>query len=398
MDRAEAEKERILSSLLRIMSGAGILAYAPSAYFAWKDELPGVLAADTAAYAAIVAAAFLPGLSYRARLFALAATCLALGAAVTAGAGAAGAGFVWFAAGIVLAALFGSAAAAVASFAATGAFLAAYAAALALGFPGRGYAPESMAIIGGNLLVVCLALVLVIRRIRRSLEGALAEADGLSRRLEIELGESRTVRDRLSAALEAKEGLVRELHHRVNNNMQVVLSVLEMGGNLADRDARGRVAAVAAAVGAVMDDPDAAGADLPDLARRALAAEAGVAGTAEPRLDADSGPYPRADNREAALVALCAAELFRAVQAIRARAAGLESAELVPTGNGAVRLLVALPDEDAARSAAARLSAGPVAEAAAGFAAFGWDGAIGGGRASAFVEFRFGGGAAPEEA
>jgi PAS domain S-box-containing protein len=54
--------------------------------------------------------------------------------------------------------------------------------------------------------------------------------------------EKERARERLEAALDEKEALLREIHHRVNNNMQIIISLLNLSSqDISDEDLRGKL-------------------------------------------------------------------------------------------------------------------------------------------------------------
>lgn len=65
------------------------------------------------------------------------------------------------------------------------------------------------------------------------------ELEAANARLLAEIGERRKVEERLRQALEEKESLLAEIHHRVKNNLQIVSSLTDMAGRrIRDPEAR----------------------------------------------------------------------------------------------------------------------------------------------------------------
>lgn len=92
MNILDERKEQLLTSLLRALVFLGAIAYVPSMYAALKEQLYVVAVVDTLAYAGIAFAVFLPGTSYRLRLFLTVSMLLLVGGTVFFYTGTEGAG------------------------------------------------------------------------------------------------------------------------------------------------------------------------------------------------------------------------------------------------------------------------------------------------------------------
>lgn len=374
MNRIENERDRILSRLLGGLAIAASVAYVPSAYFSFVEGLYGLIAIDTLAYACVVAAALLPRVGYAAKLWALILSSLMLGITVLFYTGAQGAGYIWLIAGMVLSALFGRARITIATFAVSFIAMTAYAAAVALGLDGRGLTVKTLTIIGTNLFVVCLTLVLIIHRIQGSLESTFDEQSFLSDNLASELAESERTRQALVKAYQEKGVLIQELHHRVNNNMQLMLSLIELEREDIGQCSkiRRRIKVLSAANEVVLWEENAAGARLLDIVGAVVDATAEL----EDRVDraekkrrrivfSDSAAAHRfMDSRTAIIVALCLSDVFEA----DFDGCEIRRIEISEHGPKARVSSVFEIDADAPRieQAAGRLAASVLAEAAAG--------------------------------
>jgi hypothetical protein len=374
MNRIEIERERLLGRLIGGLALAASVAYLPSVYFAFVEGLYALVAIDTLAYACVIAAANLRRMGFTAKLWTLILVCLALGLSVLVNTGAQGAGYIWLIGGMVLSALFGHPRITIATFVASFLLMVAYGAALAHGLDGRGLTVKTVAIIGSNLFVVCITLVLIIHRMLRSLEIAFDERIFLSDHLASELEESERTRRELSKASDEKGVLIQELHHRVNNNMQLMLSLIELEREDVGPCAkiRRRIKVLSAANEVVLWEENAAGARLVDIA----GAVVDSAGELEDSVDRSERKRKRIvhpdtaashrfiDSRTAIIFALCLSDL------LETEVAGCEILRLEISEFGKASRVAAVFEESAdptlVEAAAGRLARSVLAEAAAG--------------------------------
>jgi hypothetical protein len=270
MTNYEYEKDELLSTLLRYTAAIGFIALVPSVYFSLAHGLWPVAVVDLVAFGPILFVTYRKDIQFSVKLTTVVGSCLTIATGVLFMTGAAGAGYIWFIAAVVLSALFGRALSIIVAHALGVLLVAAYAVALALGLDGHGFTAVSSLIIGSNLLVVCLILSLLTHHILTRLTGSLRELASVNEKSVAELGETKRMRDELAKAVAVKEALLQELHHRVNNNMQLILSLIDLEqecGNGEGSTIRRRIRILSAANEIVLNDDNAAGADVVDVLR-----------------------------------------------------------------------------------------------------------------------------------
>ena len=92
----------------------------------------------------------------------------------------------------------------------------------------------SVAAIGSILLLTVMSMLL-----RRQIAAKTAELAAQNLQLEEEIGVRRAAEERFKASLSEKDALLREVHHRVKNNLQVIISLLRLqAGRSADSATR----------------------------------------------------------------------------------------------------------------------------------------------------------------
>ncbi len=270
MEDLENVRQKILKGLLKLMAGAGLIAMGPSLWACYRSQYWALMVLDCLVYAWIVLMAFLPGVGHRVRLVSVIVIGLGLGAAVMVMAGANGAGYVWLTFAVLVAALLGRKGLTKATYVATLAITLLYAGASALGVLSNGQNPAAVLVIASNLAAVFAALIFVVRFLVHGLELNLEASRKAAQKLELELGRN--------------EGLLRELNHRVRNNMQLSLSLvgIEAANGQGSREeglaaVERRLRALAITNDLIIDHTDFERVELRDLARLLAFAESGLA-------------------------------------------------------------------------------------------------------------------------
>ncbi|MBL8968021.1 MAG: sensor histidine kinase [Spirochaetaceae bacterium] len=271
MERIQDAKLKILDQLLRFLAVAGGIAYLPSLYASVVTGLWYLALIDTLGYGAILAGALSRRFGFRTKLAVLVGSNFAIAAAVLAATGPYGAGYIWLICSVFCAALLGSRGYVIAALLLAAAVYTAYAALVLARILPFDQAWVSFLALGSNLALICLLLATAARRILASLEGLALERKALADRLAAELETERRIDAALREEIEAKESLLKELHHRVSNNLQVVLSLISIesaapvpGPEAVARLAR-RVRALSFANSALLSSPEAATLDLHPL-------------------------------------------------------------------------------------------------------------------------------------
>lgn len=226
--RLSKERDAVLSTLLRFSALAAAVAYVPGVIVSLIEGLWGIALVDTLAYALVLIAAFESRVPSNIKLITLVGSSLAVGMVVLAYTGPLGAGYIWMMVAVVLSSLFGLRSLVVATIGLSMAFMVAWGLALSWGVEGHGATPVTVLIIGASLLVACLMLAIVIHKLLMGLDAALVERESFASRLALELAQSNAVRAELKSSLELKDELLRELQHRVRNNLQAVQSLLSI--------------------------------------------------------------------------------------------------------------------------------------------------------------------------
>jgi len=228
MQRSAETRSSILDQMLRILAAAGLVAYLPSLYASVAARLWALAAVDSLALLGMIAASRSRRLGYAAKLRILIGISLAVAAAVLYATGPFGAGYVWLLCAVFSASLLGSTRLAAATAAIAVGILAAYGLLILLGLAPHGQDILSLVATSANLLLVGLLVASTSRRLVEGLERALEAELRLSGRLGEELKAARAADEALRAEIGAKEALLKELNHRVRNNIQVMSVILRL--------------------------------------------------------------------------------------------------------------------------------------------------------------------------
>ncbi|GAB1455233.1 hypothetical protein MASR2M48_05400 [Spirochaetota bacterium] len=307
------ERDAVLTRLIRMIAIVGSVAYVPGVVAAVVEQIWAIVVIDTVAYVAIIVSAFFPKTSPTFKLVLFVSASLLTGAVVLYFTGPLGAGYIWLIVAVVMSALFGRARAVVATISLTMAIMVAWGVSLAFGREGFGAEPKTVIIISGSLFVVCIGLTLVIRRLLHSLSSVLLEKSRLAESLALELKESKAIRRRLETTLVLKDELLRELQHRVRNNLQIVQSLLSIDAdtdnNLAVNVARRRVRALAASNDIFLSKPGQQYVDAYDLVRTVAQLALDGFDNAYCRVESCDQPSLRIDQQTGSMVAVLLSDL-----------------------------------------------------------------------------------------
>lgn len=233
-------RERILRSLLAAGVFLGTFAMIPVLFLALRHGDWPILLADLAGYAVALALLLIPALSFavRAPIFLLLIYTLGLGILLATDF-TSGGGLIWMFSFAVLAGVLLGIRAGLAALAVNGLTLLAIGWSLAQGYITTGHpwlsSTERIITTAANFLLLNTIVTLSGAFLVRSLEATLAQkgetADRLAgqrARLVEEVARRYRAEKAMEESLAEKEMLLREVHHRVKNNMQVISSLLDI--------------------------------------------------------------------------------------------------------------------------------------------------------------------------
>lgn len=317
MENSAATRDEILTGLLRSIATTGLIAYIPSLLASIAAKYWIIAVVDTVVYLLLVYLSFSPRTLFRHRLSLVVGLSLFLGTFILFMTGPDGAGYVWLILSVVISALFGQRRAIIVSFACSGLIMGAYGLGSALGLLPHPQPPLVILVISANIALVCFILTFVITRLFKRLMLSLEEQSQLARRLEEELGKTREAKEELANSLVAKEALLKELDHRVRNNMQLVLSLLNLDGasDASVRAATRRVKALSVVNDLFLSRPECGTLELAEIVRALL----------EPHCDSEGS-----DSRN--------------IATLQAFSFSLEDGEALPIALGVSEILCSLSD------------------------------------------------------
>ncbi|MGO9410199.1 MAG: sensor histidine kinase [Spirochaetia bacterium] len=210
-------RERMLTRLLQVVAIVGIIAYLPSAYLSIKQHVWLVLAVDTAAFLYAICLAIFKQLPFRLRLLSLIFIAYVLGVVLIIFTGPFGAGHLFIFAFVFLVSLFGGIREIVLANALAILTHVGFTAASALHLVPWPQGPESVVVISANFILVSLILSYSANYLLRGYASSASEEKRLR---------------------EALEMMLREIEHRVKNNLQVISSLVSLRGGPGDDPAR----------------------------------------------------------------------------------------------------------------------------------------------------------------
>lgn len=210
-------RERMLARLLQVVAIVGVVAYLPSAYLSIKQRLWLVLAVDTAAFLYAICLAVFKHLPFRLRMLSLVFMAYVLGVVLIIFTGPFGAGHLFIFAFVFLVSLFGGIREIVIANAIAVLTHVGFTVASALRLVPWPQGPESVVVISANFILVSL----ILSYCANYLIGGYASSASEEKRLR-----------------EALEMMLREIEHRVKNNLQVISSLVSLRGEPGDDPAR----------------------------------------------------------------------------------------------------------------------------------------------------------------
>ena len=224
----EKRKETLLKKLLKGIVIGGGLAYLPSLIASLYYTLYLLAVIDTLAYLTLVILYLLPHIRYELRVTAMMLVTLLLGTAVLLETGTDGAGHVWLLCAVFIAALFGQMRVIILSIVLSQASMLLYALLSVSRIIPQQSSFISIAAIAANMLLISIVVSLVTFELVKHLK----------------------------KEIDAQEGVLRLLHHRIKNNLQTVesLASLDEVSSESNRRLRRRIRAVAAANELLVDD------------------------------------------------------------------------------------------------------------------------------------------------
>lgn len=228
MQRTAELRNLVLNRLVRMMAIIGAIAYVPSLYASLRSGMWLLAAADSLSFAVFVAAAASRRVGPKIKLAIVICGSLAISGLVLFSTGSEGAGYIWLIASILIASLLGSRLVLGLTAACAILILGGYMALVALGKSPFDDNLLMVSVIAANLFLICAIIARLARTLIDGLEEAYAEKARLMAKLGEELAATKAADEALHEEMGEKERLLKELDHRVRNNMQIVLSLLDI--------------------------------------------------------------------------------------------------------------------------------------------------------------------------
>ena len=221
-------KNRIISRALKILTLMGFIAYIPSMYLSVKEGVWVVAGLDTACLAYLYIIAYWKKVPYHLKVYSIDIMSYLLGAVLLIYTGPFGAGIIYLFGFLFINALFFSPRLTI--MANTLAFLT-FTVYIILDYFDIlkwEYPIWALIVILGNFAFVGSMLSAGISYLMRGLREQIELQQKLQDQLKIEISAKDQEKKRAEEALKAKSFLLREMHHRIKNNLQVITSLINL--------------------------------------------------------------------------------------------------------------------------------------------------------------------------
>jgi two-component sensor histidine kinase len=241
MSLFETRKELLLNNLLKAIIYLGAIAYVPSMFACIMEKLYLLALVNTLGYTLLLIVLLRKRVPYSVRLYTTVLTTLGIGAAVLIETGTDGAGHIWLLCAVFIAALFGRIGIIVTTVLLTQGTMLLYGLLAAAGFLRHQPHMVSVAAISANMLLISIVLSLITHSLLKALRGE----------------------------IDSQEKVLRLLHHRVKNNLQIVESLISLEDRENDRSPtlERRMRAVSVANELLLADHDLKFVELRELLR-----------------------------------------------------------------------------------------------------------------------------------